>query len=84
MQTALIITPDELKSIIKEAAEEGARKALMSMKPPDTNKRLITVQEAATALRCTDKTIRERIKNGKIRAVRNGRSFLIRESEIKQ
>ena len=44
--------------------------------------KLLTVEEAATVLRCEVSTIRRRIQAGLILAYRNGKGFLIPESGI--
>lgn len=44
--------------------------------------KLITVEEVAEILRCTNFTIRRKIKAGLIPAYRNGKGFLIPESGL--
>ena len=80
MTTAIIMTPDELRGMLTEAAKEGALYALKQFKPPE--KKHYTVEEVAEMMKCTPKTVRERIRAGKIGATKHGRSFLITKKEI--
>ena len=47
-------------------------------------KKYLTYKEVATILRCSEKTIYNRVKNGEIKPYRNGRLVLFTEECIRE
>lgn len=48
----------------------------------DADDRLLTVQEVALAMRVSNMTVYRLIKTGELQAIRVGRNFRIRESDV--
>lgn len=70
----------------KTASELYDRLTMPQAKPtqaqPATPAELLTIEETARKLKCSEKTIRNMIADGRLKAIRRGRVVRIPESEL--
>ncbi len=67
----------------RASAGTGIQKAPMTGEqntPPDDG--WLTVKEAAKRAHCSESTIKRRISEGKLPAIRNGRKYLVRAEDV--
>lgn len=75
-------TTDAFASIIEQAVELAVRKALNLSEA--TNRRLLTVEEAAHYLSLSERQIHNLISSGDLRAVRSGRRVMLDIKDLDQ
>lgn len=82
----VVITTGQLRAIVREENERFQESLLRLLATPRPHQReRLTVKEAAEELRCSPRTIRDMVTQGRLRAVRTGlggsnRLLILRES----
>lgn len=80
METTMLIqmTPENLATIV----EEAVKKALRIQKVNEKSDEFLTIDEAARRLNLNTDTVRKKVNEAEIEAVKTGRKWLIKSSSI--
>lgn len=80
METTMLIqmTPENLATIV----EEAVKKALRIQKVNEKSDEFLTIEEAAYRLNLNADTVRKKVNEAEIEAIKTGRKWLIKQSAI--
>ena len=80
METTMLIqmTPENLATIVEEAVTKALRKHKVSENPG----RLLTIEDASKMLNLTADSVRKKVNEDEIDAVKMGKQWLIKQSAI--
>lgn len=79
----VILSPDRLREIVREAALEAAHEALrVGRAEPEPERRMLTSDEAMERLRCKRSKLYNLRREGKLKAVTLGQTLLFDPDEI--
>jgi excisionase family DNA binding protein len=82
VQVVEVVDVDDVVAVVAEVRIKGSRVMAPPRKSPYVGDRLLTVGEVAALMRVSSMTVYRLIKSGSLAAIRVGKNYRIRESDV--